>query len=231
MRRTLPDWVLVLALVLLGLVPFVLAGATEPWLRRGALSWIVAVAVKFPVSAAVGMGLLLVRANPLAQGIVLGLLSAAAELGVAWFALEQAMWKPELPDVLAFAAAAGSVEALVLLGWGFFSRPDPDAVARWEASAESSWTVRRQFVVERGLAWFGHLGSRSLLALGWLNGEWWPGAIALVTFAVTDGLASYGQATGWDWSSAPILRRYYGVTAVIALIEIGLLALLMAIFS
>lgn len=228
MQHRVYDWALVIGIALLGPLLLLVAGGSTPWLYRGALSWLVALGVKLPASAVASTTLFLFRAGPFIHGLSLGLLSALAEMGVAWYALEQARTTPTLPDILTFAAAAGSVEALALLVWGLFSQPDPETLTRWEAGAAGSRIVRHQFAIERGLAWLGHLGSRGLFTVGWLYAGWWPCAIAVATFALNDGLASYGHAMGWNWTTAEILKRYYGVTTILVGIELVLLALVIA---
>lgn len=212
-------WVIPTAVVPLALL--LAAGADGAWLKLGALAWIIALAVKLPVMAALGIG---ASAAPAwVMGLLSGFGSSATELGIALLALARSEATPALPDILLFAAAAGSVEALAVLGWSLLVPTAAADVARWLESAAASKVVRHQFVLERSIAWFGHLGSRSLVALAFLHQVPWLGAVAVLTFALTDGVAAYEQQRGADWFAAANLKRYFRLATIMVCVELAVL--------
>ena len=197
------------------------AGADVAWLRLGAIAWLVAVAVKLPLMAVLSIAT--TTASPWAYGLLAGLCSTATELGVALIALMRTHAMPTLLDSFLFAAAAGSVEALLLLAWSWLVPTRAADTARWLASASASRLVRHQFVVERTVAWLGHFGSRSLLALAFVRHVPWLGAVAALTFALTDGVAAYENQRHTDWFAAASLKRYFGIAIGLLVVELAVL--------
>ena len=197
------------------------AGADVAWLRLGILAWVVAVVVKLPIMAL--LAVVMAAAPAWLYGLVAGAFSATSELGIALIALARTQATPSLLDTLLFALAAGSVEALTLLIWSRLVPTRPADVARWLAVASTSRLVRHQFVVERTVAWLGHLGSRSLLTLGFVRHVPWLGVVAAVTFALTDGVAAYEHQRHSDWFADAILKRYFGLAIGLAGVELVVL--------
>jgi hypothetical protein len=74
-----------------------------------------------------------------------------------------------------------------------------------------SCLLRHQFVIERSLAWLGHLGSRSLVTFAWVWSVPLLGAVAFATFAVTDGLAGSSEARDVDRLAPGVLGRHFRV--------------------
>lgn len=212
---------LVLPLAIVPLTLLLSAGADVAWLRLGILAWVVAVVVKLPIMAL--LAVVMAAAPAWLYGLAAGALSATSELGIALVALARTQATPSLLDTLLFASAAGSVEALALLIWSWLVPTRPADVARWLAVASTSRLVRHQFVVERTVAWLGHLGSRSLLTLGFVRHVPWLGAIAAVTFALTDGVAAYEHQRHSDWFAAASLKRYYSLAIGVAGAELVVL--------
>ena len=180
-----------------------------------------AVAVKLPIMAV--LAVVMTAAPAWLYGLLAGAASATSELGIALVALLRAQSTPTLLDTFLFASAAGSVEALALLIWSWLVPTRPADSARWLAVASTSRLVRHQFVVERTVAWLGHLGSRSLLTLAFVRHMPWLGAIAAVTFALTDGVAAYEHQRHTDWFAAASLKRYYSLAIGVAGIELVVL--------
>jgi hypothetical protein len=84
--------------------------------------------------------------------------------------------------------------------------------------------IRHQFLVERSVAWFGHLGSRSLLALAVAQQAPLLAGVAFLTFAVTDGLAAFEDKRGADWLAPETLTRYFRVAVAAVGLELAVLA-------
>jgi hypothetical protein len=201
------------------------AGGSPVWLALGGLSWAAALALKIPLSGIASTGLARFPAS--LQGITLGAISAATELGIAWLALESTHIMPaSIFDFMALAVGAGSTEALGVLVWTVFQPADAAAPAAWRAQAERAWHVRHQFAIERTLAWLGQFGSRMLLCATQFFGWWWPLTVAMLTFSATDGLAAYGHARGWDWSAPRALGGYFVAATLLVAIELGALVYL-----
>jgi hypothetical protein len=191
------------------------------WLWRGALSWVVALIAKLALMVPLGLAGAAIPAW--LYGFFAGVISAASELGLAWLALARAASDPGLFDVLLFAAAAGSIEALALVMWTILVRTPNAEKLRWLEAASVSPLVKHQFLVERSIAWFGHLGSRSLLALAVVHQVPALGLVAFVTFAVTDGMAAFESQRGADWLSPPVLARYFRVALLVVALELAVL--------
>jgi hypothetical protein len=187
------------------------------------LALVIVLGVVIKIVASVLAGILTAKQSATVQSMAQGVISAAAELGAAWGLLEALGRAVTTADILAFAVGAGSFEGLLVVGAALLSRPTPEAQAQWEQRAREAWVVRFQFALERLIAWGGHLGSRSLVAYSWRTGAWGFGLAALITFSITDGLATYGQLREWDWTDAAVLCRYLSAAGLLVLIELGLL--------
>jgi hypothetical protein len=200
-----------------------LLGSDWLWLGLGAASWFLGVALKIPLSALAFAAL--ARFGDKLRNACLGIVSGACELGVAAAILVYAAdGPPAMVDLLLFGLAAGATELLVLAGAAFLAAPDEEAVSRWEGAAQRSLWVRHTFFIERMIALVAHTGSRGLAGLVVVDGAMWAGLVAMLGFAVTDGVASYGQARGWDWSDPVICRRAFTLFAVIAAVEMAVFA-------
>lgn len=209
-------WTVPLALAPIALL--LVLGARLEWSLRGAIAWGVAFVAKLPPMA--GLGFVGSRLPAWLYGVLAGSISAAIELGFALLALARAPIVPTLADIFLFAAAAGSIEALAIIGWSLLV-PTPNAdVTRWLAAAQRSRIVRHQFALERSVAWFGHLGSRSLVALAFVREVPALALVAFITFAVTDGLAAYEHQRQADWFSPATLVRYFRVALAGVVLEL-----------
>ena len=77
-------------------------------------------------------------------------------------------------------------------------------------------------VFDRGLTSVGHLATRGLVWAGLQHPGLTPGIVlALATFTLVDGIATYGSAVGWDWEEPRLLRRFCGLLAVVTLVEVA----------
>ena len=159
------------------------------WLAYGAAAWSVAVAIKAacypPIKQALG------RFGYRLQATAAGLWSALCELGAVVVVLLRQETYPTLADVIGLGIGAGSIEVLLIT---------------WVGWRSLSWYA----VLERLLACIGHLSTRGLVWCGlcaWQMAPAW--LLAVVTFSLVDGTASYGDLVGWDWSDQRLLMRYY----------------------
>lgn len=216
-------WILALA------VPLILwaLGASRQLLWLGAASWLAAVLIKIPISIAIAI--VAKSWSPRSRAVVQGALSAAIELGGAAFLLLRVPGISGWLDVFAFACGAGSLEAVVLLVVSAVRPASQSDMERWAESAQLSPVVRHVFALERALAWFGHLGSRSLLAIGVLQANPLPIVVAFATFAATDGTAGYLTEQGADWFDPAALTRYFKLAAWLVAVELVVLAVFLAI--
>jgi hypothetical protein len=210
-----------LAILLLGLGLPVFMGlsnlASWSWIGLGAAAWIVAVLLKVCPG-----GLLRLLLEHCLQGqrmkaALWGVWSALMELGVAAIAFSGAGTFPGLGDAAGFGVGAGSVEALNTLRLALGIR----IAARIRSPSKLDvkfldWIV----VVERYLTSGGHLATRGLVWAGLQSLFLVPGMVlAVATFSLVDGIASYGHAVKWNWADPRIARRFLGFLSVITIVE------------
>ena len=189
-----------------------------------ALVWAVSVGLKFPLSglweATVGK-----RLSHSIRAAVLGFLSAGCELGTAAVAFEWLLPPGTAWHAAAFGTGVGQLEMVALLvvaAWQATKARDTQAdSAGAPPSGDVPWHVRWTFIVERASSLLGHVGSRGLVWLS-LHGEPWTFIVAMVTFALVDGVAAYGSMRHWDWLSVSIWKRFYGFIMAIGLVEVAL---------
>ena len=74
--------------------------------------------------------------------------------------------------------------------------------------------------MERMLTSVSHLAARGLVWVGLQGWHLVPALLfALGTFALVDGIATYGHLAGWDWTDERRLRWFYAILALIACLE------------
>jgi hypothetical protein len=153
---------------------------------------------------------------------------------------------PSLGNAVGFGVGAGSVEVIALLvvasigsganpgagrGRGACGRPGPPDPCATD-SAQPAATPADEFmewsgIIERFLACVGHLATRIMI---WAAVKAWlltPAvvfpyaafAFPMATFALVDGVATYGQAVEWDWEDGGTARRFYGFVAAVTVLE------------
>lgn len=163
------------------------------------------------------------------SAVLEGLLSALVELGGAALYF-QSRPRGRLTDGFAFGVGAGCTEALFVLLWAVtgVGGGDADKQATWAARAAVSLCVRYALPIERFSALLGHAGSRGLVYLS-VSVPPFQGVplfiLALLLFAVVDGVASYGLTAGWDWLDPRVCSRFYGAVSGIGLLEVVLFLL------
>jgi hypothetical protein len=79
--------------------------------------------------------------------------------------------------------------------------------------------------LERAVALAGHVGSRGLVCIAVSGAMLWPAAFALVSFALTDGLAAYGSLRQWDFFAPRVCSRFYGACILITALELAAFAI------
>lgn len=156
------------------------------------------------------------------RAIVGGATSSLSELGLAAAVLAMSGQAFSTADVVVFATAAGATEAVLVLGAAYLQKTDGDEAEAWLRGAACSLCVRYIFLIERVVALAGHFGSRGLICLAVIGSRYDLAAFALMSFALTDGLAEYGMAKTWNWFDATTCRRFYTACALISAAEVAL---------
>lgn len=213
---------------LLGLIPVLILvygfGASWLWMGLGAAAWILGLLIKVVLAGITYLYVPLkwVKMNALISGV----LSSVSELSVA--ALLFHLNRPKtsvLESILAFGVAAGCAEILFVLGAMYFEKEPDDKVAGWVKGAGASFCVRHVLFIERSTALMGHVGARGLVSLSIFSERYEFAAVALLSFAMKDGLAAYGTSKEWDWFDPTTCRAFYGACLSISTIEVILFAL------
>jgi hypothetical protein len=213
-------WLVTLVLAPTLWVAFI-AHAAWQTVVSGAAIWAVSIALKQP--AAKWLNLIFSHRDAyFSWALSQGLLSSLLELGAS-AAYLQGLKNASLASVLAFGIGAGSGEVIYVLGLGFFTKTDPDALAAWTRAAADSLCVRYQVPIERMFALIGHVGSRGILYVG-LHSSRPAQALLLITavvlFALVDSVAYYGHLRGWNWSDPPLCAKTQGFFALVSIIEL-----------
>ena len=239
-RRSRPAiWYLTaMASIAVGVVPI---AVLERWFgvpRRisvgfGVLAWAGAVAAKaiihhWVVDRAVRRG-----ADHRAASLVLGVLSAASELGVA-AAFFVFVWRPPtIAQLIGFGAGAGMAEAVMM---PFITNPfrgstleaHADGVfTRSAGSALFQWFK----VLERISATLLHVSSRALVYLTIASANPAPAAVAVCGFAAVDGVAYYGLLQKWRFDQWRVLGRVHACVASVAILLTAALVWFAPLFS
>ncbi len=183
------------------------------WVLLGAAAWAVAVVVKAGPGAALWLVLEKAGMPPRPKAAIWGVWSALCELGATAAVFIGSAEAPELIDAVAFGVGAGAVEAMLTVAAAVVAQddttPSPTGFVAWSG------------VVERLLASTGHIASRGLV---WVGLQGWPLApailVGIATFAIVDGIASYGSEAKWDWTDADRLRWFYGLVAAVTAVEV-----------
>ena len=189
------------------------------WFVAGATTWAISVGVKV-VASGVLHAATDSRLPDGGLGALEGVVSAVCELGAAALVLALVLSEGTPLTVVAFGLGAGSLEGALLYIAARESgsadqgdrppTPDPEPL---------TGPRRHTFVVERGAALLGHVGSRGLVWLS-VHGPLWPAGLALLAFAAVDGVAAYGLRRNWDWMAPRIWWRFYTFALGTGLLEV-----------
>lgn len=165
----------------------------------GILSFLIALAVKIPLSLAMPR-----------SAVWAGVISAVTELGAAAIFLRPRM---RGADVLAFGAGIGCFEIVMKMAMGAAGASEPAGTA---AAAPLLLTL-----VEHASTVVGHTASRALVYVARSARRLAPAAIALATFSLVDGMAAHGALRGWEWGSLAVYGPFVLFLAAVAAVETG----------
>lgn len=202
-----------------------LYGADWSVIMAGGTSWAAALLIK---AAAANQLLRKIksRISNNVQAVVRGVLSAATELGMTAAAITAASLNSTPADMLSVGIGASSFEALYLIALSFYKatqrKPDRAALLREKERGEWSWIIRYMFVIERFTAGLIHVGSRSLVWLSIIRGEYGYAVMGFVSFALVDGTAAYGKLSKWNWFSPMTAKRFYLFVALLGSLDIAI---------
>ena len=226
------------ASIAVGIVPIVVL---ERWFgvpRKvsvgfGVVAWAAAVAAKaiihhLVVDRAVRQG-----TDHRTAAVILGVLSASAELGVA-AAFFMLVWHPPtLSQLIGFGAGAGMAEAVML---PFIANPFKGSTL--EAHSEEVFTrsagvplIQWLKVLERIWATLLQVSSRALVYLTMASANPVPAAVAICGFACVDGMAYYGLLQKWRFDQGPTLLWVHAFAGAIALALTAALVLFAPLFA
>jgi hypothetical protein len=177
------------------------------WPVVGAASWALAYEVKVMLEPLLAPSLQ--RLDQLPHAAAWGLVSAGAELLLAVACM--ARWMDRWGDAFAFGAGIGGFEVLFVL-----------SQAGWEPGAINHEAFPTLFLVERALTVVGHVSSRLIVFSALQRRSVGRFCIALLLFAVVDGVATYGWLSGWDWGDACLYGRFLGALAAWTALEAGI---------
>lgn len=238
-RRSKPAiwYVTAVASIAVGIVPIVVL---ERWFgvpRKvtvgfGVLVWAVAVVTKAVIHRLVVDRAVRRGADHRAASVVLGVLSASTELGVA-AAFFLFVWQPPtLAQLIGIGAGAGMAEAVML---PFIANPfrgltleahSADVFARSANVSLIQWLG----VLERIWATLLHVSSRALVFLTIASGNPVPAVIAATGFACVDGMAYYGHLQKWRFDQVPTLARVHAFVGGVAIALTAAFALFARLF-
>jgi hypothetical protein len=208
-------WVCVASLVAIPAFCKLVLGSRMRWMALGVLSWAIGVILKnvaFYLLTFLGEDLwpAILRAS------IAGFISAASELGMAAVFLRRA--NVTLRDAIGFGAGVGAFEILFVIGIGVLESIEENNGTISFAEAPFAF-VTAYFFIERFFALVGHTASRVLIFQSQRQRTWMPAAIALTTFSIIDGLASYGMIANWNWDTAN--ARFQVVVGSLAMLEVA----------
>jgi hypothetical protein len=207
---------------------YLTAGAAR-YLALGAASWVLAVTIKLLVMRIPGVPA--VVASGSFGAAVWGLFSAGCELGLCALLLVFGGYDVDLSMANILAVGVGVASAEILYVFAAAIREhlrgrDEEALKQWIVGARQSLWVRNMLFIERLSATLGHIGTRGLVLLAIDSATIWPAAIALMSFAVVDGIAIFGRGRNWNWCDPKIARAFYSMTLLMAVLELSLFLIL-----
>ncbi|MFH0989431.1 MAG: hypothetical protein V1799_05370 [bacterium] len=156
-----------------------------------------------------------------------GFVSAISELGAALLFFIFVVPELTLPQLIGFGAAAGAVEAIMLV---FIQNPlkgtpleehSSEVIQRASANNLIPWMS----VLERALALFPHVATRGLVYISFISGNIVPVALAVLTFASIDGRAYFAHLEKWPFDNIRMLGKIYRYLALVGIFQVLLFAL------
>ncbi|MAG56044.1 MAG: hypothetical protein CMJ83_07120 [Planctomycetes bacterium] len=190
--------------------------STWAWVGLGAAAWAVALVIKISAGTVVSVASERFLRRPAMKAAVWGLWSGLAELGVAAILFLTVEPFPALGDTIGFGIGAGSVEVVFVLISAVASSSRGTSTEADSPGAGMDWSG----VIERALTSVGHVSSRGLV---WSGVQGWCMApavvVALTTFGLVDGVATYGTNAKWDWHDPSVIRRFHRFLALVTVLE------------
>lgn len=188
------------------------------WLELGAKAWLASIAIKAVLGIAVSAFSNRFVNTERGGACLWGGWSALCELGVSIYVLKT-QGSPKLPEIISFGVGAGALETLLLGVIHLYSNI--------RKTSENKPPISKDFFVIWGMVFErvsylgGYVGARGLI---WLGLQYWfflPSfLVVFLSFGSIDGISSYAQVKGWDWSDPTICRKFYGFHISVVLIQI-----------
>jgi hypothetical protein len=231
-------YVTAVASVAVGIIPIVVL---ERWFgvpRKvtvgfGVVTWAAAVAAKAIIHHLVVDRTVRRGTDHRTAAVILGVLSASAELGVAAAFFVLVWHPPTLAQLIGFGAGAGMAEAVML---PFIANPYTGSTL--EAHSEEVFTrsagvplIQWLKVLERIWATLLQVSSRALVYFTIASANPAPAAIAIGAFACVDGMAYYGLLKKWRFDQGPTLLRVHAYVAAAAMALTGAAVLFAPLFT
>lgn len=196
-------------------------GVSREIIGYGALSYALgAVGFKGLLYAGFVVPVLHKRLSPAWLAAAQGFVSALSELGAAAVFFLLVTPRLSLPELIAFGAAAGIVEALVIplmsiggvdiLGGTPLERHGAE---QWQELGATPLAVMVAPIVERGLTMALHISSRALIYAAIVLGNFVPALLAVFLFASVDGVAYYALLNKWKLLSFSVAVKFYALVA------------------
>ncbi len=205
-------------------------GVSRTIIGYGALSYALgAVGFKGLLYTGVVVPVLHKHLSPLWLASSQGFISALSELGAAalffWLVIPEPL---SLPELIAFGAAAGIIEALVIplmviagiviLGG---TPVGQNTLEERHDLGATPFAIMVFPILERGLTMALHISSRAVIYTSMILGNLALASLAVSLFAMVDGTAYYALLKKWEILSFRVATRFYLLVALSA----GILAL------
>jgi|GEM_PF-3833937 len=215
---------------LVQLLPFLVLGIGVPvglsltgaldkkWLIMGAATWLLALGIK---TIPFFLGFIFPRVHISSGNIYLisaaeGVLSAIAELGLAFAYFIYNRDELSLNGILSFGLGVGFAEVLLI---AYLLLEDIETISDGIKKDNARGFVLWRPMLERLLAIAGHVLSRGILGLVILFGyPYWIFLLPFLSFAFVDGWAGY-ISRKWDLNKLSVLRRINVIHILVVLFE------------
>jgi hypothetical protein len=211
----------------------VLGVAKPSWMAIGAGAWAGSVAVKILLGIPVNRAISRSRFGPKTRVALWGAWSAFCELGAIALIFAAISMPASIGDVIGVGVGAGSLEIVVLVGPAVIALlVTTGKAAEPKSEPPGDWFSAWGGVFERISTSVGHVTTRGLVWVGLQALILAPAAaFAFATFALVDGVATYGHAKGWNWEDSRLYRRFNVFLALISLVEAAAFAGALALLS
>jgi hypothetical protein len=197
-----------------------IAPTSARYVLFGAASWAVAVLAKIGIAkhSAIRRPSVGSEVRAFVWGLLSGLIELTSTAAVIWAFLETI----SANDVVALGIGVSSAEIIYILVVAMNSRDrmkNDQALEKWSAGAKRSLCVRYMLFIERLSAFLVHVGTRGLIYLALIHHHLWPAAVALLSFAVVDGMAVYGKFKCWYLYYPMVANPFYAFATLIGICD------------